>query len=114
MVGAGHVGLVTGACFSEFGVDVTCVDTDRDKLRRLEAGEMPLYEPGLADLVARNMAAGRFAVAADPAAVAGADAAFIAVGTPSRGDDGRDLRRLPRERGEDGKRELAGEPADVD
>ena len=89
MVGAGHVGLVTGACFSEFGVDVTCVDTDRDKLRRLEAGEMPLYEPGLADLVARNMAAGRFAVAADPAAVAGADAAFIAVGTPSRGDDGR-------------------------
>ena len=95
MVGAGHVGLVTGACFSEFGVDVTCVDTDRDKLRRLEAGEMPLYEPGLADLVTRNMAAGRFAVAADPAAVAGADAAFIAVGTPSRKDDGRaDLRHV--------------------
>ena len=88
MVGAGYVGLVSGACFSEFGVEVTCVDTDAERVRRLAAGEIPVYEPGLADMVARNRAAGRFAVGTDLAALADADAAFVAVGTPSRRGDG--------------------------
>jgi len=89
MIGAGYVGLVSGACFSEFGVTVTCVDKDAEKIARLRAGEIPIFEPGLDDLVARNAQAGRLAFASDlPAAVAGADAVFIAVGTPSRRGDG--------------------------
>jgi len=89
MIGAGYVGLVSGACFSEFGVTVTCVDKDVEKIARLRAGEIPIFEPGLDDLVARNAQAGRLAFASDlPAAVAGADAVFIAVGTPSRRGDG--------------------------
>lgn len=89
MVGTGYVGLVSAACFSEFGTEVVCTDRDADKLRRLAAGEMPIYEPGLEPLVARNAAAGRLAFEADLArAVAGADAVFIAVGTPSRRGDG--------------------------
>ena len=89
MIGTGYVGLVSGACFSEFGVDVTCVDKDTAKIERLSCGEMPIYEPGLDQLVASNMAAGRlsFTTELEPA-VAGADAVFIAVGTPSRRGDG--------------------------
>jgi UDPglucose 6-dehydrogenase len=89
MIGTGYVGLVSGACFSEFGVNVTCVDKDAAKIERLSRGEMPIYEPGLDHLVASNMAAGRLRFTTDlTAAVAGADAVFIAVGTPSRRGDG--------------------------
>src|SRR6476659_3464285 len=89
MIGTGYVGLVSGACFSEFGVTVTCVDKDAGKIERLSRGEMPIYEPGLEQLVASNMAAGRLHFTTDlKSAVAGADAVFIAVGTPSRRGDG--------------------------
>src|SRR5271163_1905983 len=89
IVGTGYVGLVSGACFSEFGVEVTCVDQDRDKIARLQQGEIPIFEPGLDALVAKNAAAGRLSFTTElPAAVAGADAVFIAVGTPSRRGDG--------------------------
>ena len=89
IVGSGYVGLVSGACFSEFGVEVACVDQDADKIARLQQGAMPIFEPGLGPLVARNAAAGRISFTTDlPAAVAGADAVFIAVGTPSRRGDG--------------------------
>jgi len=89
MVGTGYVGLVSGACFSEFGWDVVCVDLDAEKIKMLEAGEMPIYEPQLDDLVARNVAGGRLSFTTDlAAAVSGADAVFIAVGTPSRRGDG--------------------------
>ena len=89
MIGAGYVGLVSAACFSEFGVDVTCVDTDPEKVARLQRGEIPIYEPGLADLVGSNAAAGRLTFRTELApAVATADAVFIAVGTPSRRGDG--------------------------
>jgi len=89
MIGTGYVGLVSGACFSEFGVDVVCVDKDAAKIERLGRGEIPIFEPGLDDLVARNARAGRLSFTTDlPAAVAGADAVFIAVGTPSRRGDG--------------------------
>jgi UDPglucose 6-dehydrogenase len=89
MIGTGYVGLVSGACFSEFGVHVTCVDKDESKIDRLLAGEIPIYEPGLDDLVTRNVAAGRLSFTRDlRSAVAGADAVFIAVGTPSRRGDG--------------------------
>jgi UDPglucose 6-dehydrogenase len=89
VIGTGYVGLVSGACFSEFGVEVTCVDTDAAKIARLEAGEIPIFEPGLEQLVATNKAAGRLRFTTDlRAAVAGVDAVFIAVGTPSRRGDG--------------------------
>ena len=89
MVGTGYVGLVSGACFSEFGWDVVCVDNNARKIDMLEAGKMPIYEPGLVDLVARNVAGGRLQFTTDLAsAVAEADAVFIAVGTPSRRGDG--------------------------
>ena len=89
MIGSGYVGLVSGACFSDFGHDVICVDKDADKIAALEAGRMPIYEPGLEQLVASNVAAGRLRFTTDlAAAVAGADAIFIAVGTPSRRGDG--------------------------
>src|SRR6516165_5439845 len=89
MIGTGYVGLVSGACFSEFGVAVSCVDQDAAKIAGLQRGEMPIYEPGLAALVAANAAAGRLSFTTDlAAAVAGADAVFIAVGTPSRRGDG--------------------------
>lgn len=89
MVGTGYVGLVSGACFSEFGWDVVCVDNNADKIAMLEAGKMPIYEPGLDDLVARNVAAGRLSFTTDLAnAVKDAEAVFIAVGTPSRRGDG--------------------------
>ena len=89
MIGTGYVGLVSGACFSEFGVDVICVDKDDSKIATLEAGKMPIYEPGLEDLVAKNVEAGRLSFTTNlPDAVKNADAVFIAVGTPSRRGDG--------------------------
>lgn len=89
MIGTGYVGLVSGACFSEFGTDVVCVDKDAGKIDRLLAGEIPIFEPGLDKLVANNVAAGRLSFTTDLAsAVQGADAVFIAVGTPSRASDG--------------------------
>lgn len=89
MIGSGYVGLVSGACFSDFGHDVICVDKDDRKIEALEAGRMPIYEPGLDQLVATNVAAGRLSFTTDlKKAVAGADAVFIAVGTPSRRGDG--------------------------
>src|SRR4051812_6763820 len=89
MIGTGYVGLVSGACFSEFGGSVTCVDKDAGKIERLRRGEIPIYEPGLDQLVASNVAAGRLNFTTDlKPAVAGAEAVFIAVGTPSRRGDG--------------------------
>jgi len=89
MIGTGYVGLVSGACFSEFGVETICVDLDESKIARLKAGTIPIYEPGLDDLVAKNAAAGRLSFTTDIAtAMKGADAVFIAVGTPSRRGDG--------------------------
>jgi UDPglucose 6-dehydrogenase len=89
MIGTGYVGLVSGACFADFGHDVTCVDKDAAKIVALRRGEVPIYEPGLNDLVAANTRAGRLKFTDDlPAAVKAADAVFIAVGTPSRRGDG--------------------------
>ncbi len=89
MIGTGYVGLVSGACFSEFGIDVVCVDRDAEKIARLKKGEIPIFEPGLDVLVKSNAEAGRLSFTTDlKAAVAGAEAVFIAVGTPSRRGDG--------------------------
>ena len=89
MIGTGYVGLVSGACFSDFGHDVVCVDKDVGKIAALERGIMPIFEPGLDRLVARNVKDGRLSFTTDLASgVAGADAIFIAVGTPSRRGDG--------------------------
>ena len=89
VIGTGYVGLVSGACFSEFGFDVTCIDKDADKIDRIKSGNMPIYEPGLEQLVARNVEAGRLHFTTETAtAVADADAVFIAVGTPTRRGDG--------------------------
>jgi len=89
MIGTGYVGLVSGACFSEFGVHVTCIDKDAAKIEGLKRGEMPIYEPGLDTLVANNVRAERLSFSTELApAVAEADAVFIAVGTPSRRGDG--------------------------
>jgi UDPglucose 6-dehydrogenase len=89
MIGTGYVGLVSGACFSNFGHEVICVDKDASKIERLRKGEIPIYEPGLDRLVADNVAAGRLSFTTDlKAAMPGAEAVFIAVGTPSRRGDG--------------------------
>jgi UDPglucose 6-dehydrogenase len=89
MIGTGYVGLVSGACFADFGHVVTCVDKDASKIERLEQGVMPIYEPGLETLVAKNVGEGRLFFAVDGAeAIRQADAVFIAVGTPSRRGDG--------------------------
>jgi UDPglucose 6-dehydrogenase len=89
MIGTGYVGLVSGVCFSDFGHEVICVDKLPEKIARLERGEVPIFEPGLEALMARNVEAGRLAFTTDLArAVDGADAVFIAVGTPTRRGDG--------------------------
>jgi UDPglucose 6-dehydrogenase len=89
MIGTGYVGLVSGACFADFGHHVTCVDNDEQKIAALERGEMPIYEPGLDDLVANNVKAGRLSFTTDlKKPVAEAEAVFVAVGTPSRRGDG--------------------------
>lgn len=89
IVGSGYVGLVTGVCLADFGHDVVCIDKDQRKIAALEQGEIPIYEPGLSDLVASNVAAGRLTFTTNLAsAVPGADVVFIAVGTPSRRGDG--------------------------
>ncbi len=89
MIGTGYVGLVSGACFADFGADVVCVDVDVEKIKALQAGRVPIYEPGLEVLVERNMREGRLRfVSAMEEAVPGADVVFIAVGTPARRGDG--------------------------
>ncbi len=89
MIGTGYVGLVSGVCFSDFGHEVICVDKAPEKIAKLNKGEVPIYEPGLEDLMARNVEAGRLSFTTDLAqAVDGADAVFIAVGTPTRRGDG--------------------------
>jgi UDPglucose 6-dehydrogenase len=89
MIGAGYVGLVSGSCFADFGHDVVCVDKDPAKIGRLEQGVMPIFEPGLAELVANNVKEGRLSFSLDAReAIRNADAIFIAVGTPSRRGDG--------------------------
>jgi UDPglucose 6-dehydrogenase len=89
MIGTGYVGLVSGTCLSEFGHTVTCVDKNPDRINSLLRGEIPIFEPGLEDLVARNVKAGRLSFTMDiKAAVSNADAVFIGVGTPSRRGDG--------------------------
>ncbi|MFN5783749.1 MAG: UDP-glucose dehydrogenase family protein, partial [Novosphingobium sp.] len=89
MVGSGYVGLVSGACFADFGHDVVCIDKDPAKIESLQAGIMPIYEPGLAELVSSNVKAGRLSFTTDLAeGIDGAAAIFIAVGTPSRRGDG--------------------------
>ncbi|MCK9618887.1 MAG: UDP-glucose/GDP-mannose dehydrogenase family protein, partial [Lentimicrobiaceae bacterium] len=89
MIGSGYVGLVSGACFADFGHNVICVDADATKIERLKRGEIPIFEPGLDELVANNVEQNRlsFTTELEPA-VKGADAVFIAVGTPSRRGDG--------------------------
>jgi len=89
VIGTGYVGLVSGACFSEFGFNVTCVDKDAEKITKIESGIMPIYEPGLEELVGKNVVAGRLNFSTETGlAVRDADAVFIAVGTPARRGDG--------------------------
>jgi UDPglucose 6-dehydrogenase len=88
MIGAGYVGLVSGACFADFGHQVTCIDKDAGKVAALKRGEIPIFEPGLADLVEANMRQGRLEFATETSRLGDAEAVFIAVGTPSRRGDG--------------------------
>jgi UDPglucose 6-dehydrogenase len=89
VIGTGYVGLVSGVCFSDFGHDVVCVDKDSAKIAKLESGQVPIYEPGLEELMAKNVEAGRLTFTMDLAsAIDGAEAVFIAVGTPTRRGDG--------------------------
>lgn len=89
VVGTGYVGLVSGTCFAEFGVDVVCVDVNKEKIDGLKNGKIPIYEPGLEDLVTKQVKAGRLSFTTDLAeATKGADAVFIAVGTPPKANDG--------------------------
>ena len=88
MIGTGYVGLVSGACFSEFGFNVTCVDKNENKINQLKSNKMPIYEPGLDVLVKKNQDAGRLSFTTDlNHTVADADVVFIAVGTPTRRGD---------------------------
>ena len=88
MIGTGYVGLVSGACFADFGHDVVCIDKDAGKIARLNKGEVPIYEPGLDEIIARNTREGRLAFTTEASGMKDADAIFIAVGTPSRRGDG--------------------------
>ena len=89
MIGTGYVGLVSGACFADFGHVVTCVDKDASKIDKLKAGEIPIFEPGLDQLVEKNVKEERLFFTTDPTdAIKNADAVFIAGGTPSRRGDG--------------------------
>ena len=93
MIGTGYVGLVSGACLADFGHHVRCVDIDGGRIERLAKGEIPIYEPGLKDVVARNVEGERLHFMGDlAAAVRDADVVFIAVGTPSAPDGGTDLK----------------------
>ena len=95
VIGTGYVGLVTGTCFADSGNDVICVDKDVDKIARLERGEIPIYEPGLGELVQRNHENGRLRFTTNlPVAVGESDLVFIAVGTPQGEDGGADLRGI--------------------
>ena len=92
VIGTGYVGLVSGACFAEFGVDVTCVDVDSDKIEKLKNGVIPIYEPGLDQLVEKNVKAGRLHFTTDlGTAVSGAVVVFLAVGTPPKEDGSPDM-----------------------
>src|SRR5438105_11761914 len=92
VIGTGYVGLVTGACFAEFGVDVTCVDVDAEKIERLSAGILPIYEPGLEQLVSKNKIAARLKFTTDvKQAVEQALVIFLAVGTPPKDDGSPDM-----------------------
>ena len=92
VIGTGYVGLVTGACFAEFGVDVTCVDVDESKIARLKQGEIPIYEPGLDQIVEKNVKAGRLHFTTDIAeGVKNAEVVFLAVGTPPKADGSPDM-----------------------
>jgi UDPglucose 6-dehydrogenase len=88
MIGAGYVGLVSSACFADFGHHVTCIDKDAGRIAALRRGEIPIFEPGLADLVETNVRQGRLEFSTEPTGIGDADAVFIAVGTPSRRGDG--------------------------
>ena len=89
MIGAGYVGLVSGACFAEFGANVTCLDVDEGKIKALQSGRIPIYEPGLDELVQRNVQAGRLGFSTCfQDWIGSADLIFIAVGTPTRRGDG--------------------------
>src|SRR3990172_7332445 len=95
IIGAGYVGLVTGACFAEFGIFVTCVDKDENKIRSLKRGKVPFYEPGLGELVRKNLKQGRLAFTTKMGdAVRSSLVIFIAVGTPPRGDGSADMRYI--------------------
>ena len=103
VIGSGYVGLVTGTCFAEFGVNVTCVDVDREKIERLREGQIPIYEPGLDQLVAKNSQAGRLHITTDlKKAVEDTLGIFLAVGTPPKEDGSADLRYV-----EDAARQIA-------
>src|SRR5579859_5500212 len=88
MIGAGYVGLVASACFADFGYRVTCIDKDARRIGALNGGELPIYEPGLHDMIAANLRAGRLAFIGDTASIAESDVVFRTVGTTSRVDDG--------------------------
>ena len=89
MIGAGYVGLVSGACFSEFGFNVICVDRDKERIERLTGGDIPIFEPGLESLILKNTKSGRLSFTTSLSeALDDTDAVFIAVGTPSRRGDG--------------------------
>ena len=89
MIGTGYVGLVSGACFADFGHEVTCIDKDEAKIAALKSGEIPIFEPGLDVLVESNVKGGRLFFATDPKqAISQAEIVFIAVGTPARRGDG--------------------------